>query len=512
MPRISVIILLLTVQCVTAYSQRMKTVMLQPKKFHINALNNQEFIETDLLDLTEKWWTVYSSDTAINTLIKPTGPASRISLGFMDKFYVLESDGEFLHLIKDNEISPEGFVSKSMIDYGWIHHKHLLLADRSLTNKDGLALLAIAANHLNKGFVNDYNTVEIARSTKFLFLDPELTFKSSFALEEGLIYFVYKTTDKAALIGVFDRINPANYHTGIIGWTALNNVVLFENRLAIEPNWEASATYERKTKQIYTTLFIDPLTASKATYSSRIDDEYAIWSADPLEERWQGSKYRFPVIANSGNILRVGLFSNSDHMALPTSPGQMLARSDEVEKLIAIRDLQLGRNKPGSAFISSSEKLDLNYLEAFTLLYQQSLNAPLYKFVYLLNRMEIMQLSDFYKGLRRSVSENTLHAFLQNFQSIGWIDQNTPFDSLSVDFVLQVKSGLPLSATYFGTTKMVDLSIPENDFISAGNKRLLSKLDLLIKQLDFIHQPNDPKFSFSSNHIMYYWIPIDNFL
>jgi len=490
----------------------MKTVMMQPEKFHINALNNQEFIEADLLHLTEKWWAVYSSDTAINTLIRPTGPVSRISLGFMDKFYVLESDGEYLHLIKDNEISPEGFISKSMTDYGWIHHKHLLLADRSHTNKDGHALLAIAANHLNKGFVNDYNTVEIARSTKFLFRDPELTFKSKFALEAGQIYFVYKTTNKAALIGVFDRINPANYHTGIIGWTALHNVILFDNRLAIEPNWEASATYERKTKQIYTTLFIDPLSASKATYSSRIEDEYAIWSADPLEERWQGIKYRFLVIANSGNILRVGMFSTAHPMDLAASPGQMLARTEEIEKLIAIRDLQQKSNKPDSAFISSHEKLDLNYLEAFTLLYQQSLNSPLFKFVYLLNRMEIMQLSDFYKGLQSSVSDNNLYEFLQKYQSIGWAEQSIPFDSLSVDFVLQVKSGLPLSATYFGSAKIFDLTTPGNEFTSTGNKRLLSKLDLLIKQLDFIHQPNDPKFSFSSNHIMYYWIPIDNFL
>jgi hypothetical protein len=123
-----------------------------------------------------------------------------------------------------------------------------------------------------------------------------------------------------------------------------------------------------------------------------------------------------------------------------------------------------------------------------------------------------MQLSDFYKGLRRSVSENTLYAFLQNFQSIGWIDENTPIDSMSVDYILQAKSGLPLNGTYFGPTKMIDLNALENEFTSAGNKRLLSKLDLLIKQLDFIHQPNDPKFSFSSNQIMYYWISIDNFL
>lgn len=513
MIRIALISSILLLQVFNASAQRWKSALRQPVMFHHSYMNNQLFEESDYLNLTDKLWIVYNINSATRTLNEPAGLETLKELSFMENFFVVEIKGPYIHIVKDNEISVEGSLSRNFIDYGWLHHEKLLMSSRCLVNSNGIPALAVAAGKFGNSQLNDDMIIVARPTTKFLYRDPDLQKVSTIALSEGTVYFVYKTTGTAALLGWVDRIDETNYHTGILGWTSLDNLVIFENRMAIEPNWETNAAFERKNKRIYSTIFFDPLSAANAYINSGLSNENAIWGADPLEERWEGDLYRFPVAGISGNIIRTGIFMQQETKMIHVSTRHQLAGSNELKKFVMLRDLNSDSKAYKIQNSAGIEELELKYLEGFTPLYHQSLRYPMYKFVYLLNRLEIMQIHQLYKGLQRSINENTFYTFLSDNQTaVKPLDTTISADSLTIDAVIQSKSGIPINSAYFGPAKLYQLSLEDDAYISAGRSRLLSKLDQLIKQLEFINHPEDPKFSFSSNGVMYYWISIDNFL
>jgi len=91
---------------------------------------NSHVVDEDALDfgdpLPGRPWYVFSDRSNNQTFTRPGGGSPNAVLDFMEKFWVVEKEGGWLHLAKDEQ-SVGLNLSNNFTDYGWIQLDKLLL-------------------------------------------------------------------------------------------------------------------------------------------------------------------------------------------------------------------------------------------------------------------------------------------------------------------------------------------------------------------------------------------------
>lgn len=513
---IGFLLLIIGISPILLFGQKWKTSMYMPQKYFGSTLSSQQFNQNDLLMLSDRPWEVYSVNPSSKSTNEPFGEIIPYDLQFMEKFYVVETKGPYIHIVKDELIDITGNLSRSTFDFGWIHQNDLLLTNHSIVNEIGQPILAVACDNISKRIQKINYSITLTNNDAKVYYDSELTLNAGINLIIGDLYFVYKTNEKSALIGVSDRIDSKTYKSDILGWISLENLMLWDERLAIEPNWELEACNERKTKNITANLFFDPISASLYAGEAKSTNQYSIWSSDQYENRWPGKYLRFPVKGYNGNILKVGIWGQTPLPLINSpilEPLQHIYTKNSFLQFLILRDYSQNNliNIPDNNI--ENQNPNLIYTEAFTAYYHESLRFPLFKYVYLLTRNELITMLDFYRNIQFARQDDiTLYYFLMNeLLKIDAVTNPTEFESIPIDIVLRKLSKIPINYNFFGTFKLMELNNLDRklkDRIEVLNQ----KIDQLLKLLNQVQNQTDYPFSFTSNNTVYYWIPLDSLL
>jgi type VI secretion system TssR-like protein len=423
--------------------------------------------------MPETPWIVYSDRIGNISTERPGGEGVYKTLGFLEKFYVLDESENELHIVKDLGITYTGVLSFQAVDYGYIKKDKMLLWPHCLVTKEGrIDIKAIPVNTTvatKKQGLKDYGLS--------FFEDPALTIKSEAILHPNEIYFIYKKTDKAVL-GV-----KHNWRAGIdiadvvMGWIPYEYIFQWNHRVAIEPNWEEVAARERRYKGIKTTVFIDALSATGYGDGGVINENQILWDSDTYNDRPIGEWRRFPILDMNDKM-------NLYHIAII---GEMDS-SDE------------NRNHENKYL----------YLEAYTPISHKDLNYPLYDRVLLLTRQELSGLLNRMEKLAEAKSSANRRILLLDIWKellrvhIGEASDEI-LESMTMEEATEKVFGLPGTSGLLKEVRLKDIvgeSISEVDI-----SRYCVMIDRRYDRLQKIFRMERYPYSFSINDETYYWIP-----
>lgn len=272
-----------------------------PRKYNIPSNENDLSSVKEKKEKTFANWIVYSPIDGAKTYSEPS-PSSDVKkqLKYMDYYYIIEEDGEFAHIYKDENVQGRD-LSSNAIDFGWIHKRELLLWNKCLVtseyNINKKALVVNTVETIKGQDIYDLNYVKFRSAPS---KNAKFTGNKSQMFE---YYYVYKTDIDAEgnewyLLSTADFIASINDREEILGWTNKNRLIDWDSRIAVEPNWKKEAQKERKNKQ-QLVFWADKESSLKYSASDElVSDSMKIWDKDSLKKRANGSLPRFPLLQN----------------------------------------------------------------------------------------------------------------------------------------------------------------------------------------------------------------------
>ena len=460
-------------------------------------------------------WEVYSDRCNNLTYTQPSGRLVKAVLSFMDKFYVAERKPDFLRIMKDPDISPHGFFSDKAEDYGWIHVSKLLLWDHCLVSSNHIDKKVVLSNASFGYDLDKHSFTHKPNDAIPVYEDPELRFAAGVGFSPFDIFFLYKSCDNAWLVGNNPRLQLGENPEACIGWVSKSNALIWENRIAIEPNWEAMAVAERKRNRIVTCVFFDPVSASMFMAGRFVHQDYVLWQNDPYEHRMPGEMLRFPVLSNHGELLKVAVFGKLSAASYRAEQLTNILRASEFTR--TVKDYTLSFTPFFEKNLTTSEVIpaDINpgFVQVgYTPFKANNLRQPLFKHVFMLSKLELANQIRLYDELVKAKSrKNVQVALLETLkrQMPGKNEQDIL--ELPLTELLPAYLELPVYHDHFPKGRLRDLTRPwiiddetYNSFLKKTEQKLI-KLQAVFNQANHLY-------SFGSNGIRYYWIPAEDLL
>lgn len=314
----------------------------------VQDLNDYQVPWTDLEARKAAPWIVYSDRAKNPVLGSPGGEASGEKLGFLEPLYVVAEEGEYLQLLRVTE-KPSGFtIPPNSQVVGWMHRDKLLHWDQGLLTPDGaLSLRGVVQNKIDyaKGQrTGKANLVEL--------LDrPSSQGKPLDEVRLNRFFYLYKVDlgspepgDEFVLLGRQHIFAKGEEARALVGWAPLSRLVIWNHRIALEPNWEEQAWGERE--QGRKAVVLRDVGKAKAYAAGDLSASGGpLWNADPGTKRRPGEWKRFPVLSpepeTDQTILKVGVmgqvFSTENSSQQVASEDTLAQLQDRIDRLAAAR-------------------------------------------------------------------------------------------------------------------------------------------------------------------------------
>jgi len=280
---------------VAIYSQQ-KRVLEKPEKFKNPVDGMNLTIEGETIS---EPWVVYSDRDNNQTYTQPNANTPKNKIQFLERFYVVNKSGEWLNIFK-GDVNDNGVLINA-VDNGWINQKNLLLWTKCIS-KNEISRKAMILNTFEGLRSSDIVKGE-AGTVKF-FQNPKLTKQTDKITNLFEIFFVFKTSEDAYLLGKDERIfNTEEPNNSVYGWVSKSKVTPWDHRVALIPNTKEQAVRERQSKSIKAKIFIDKPSAEKyknGTLSN--ESQVVIWDNDEFKSTYPGTYMRLPVLSTQKDI------------------------------------------------------------------------------------------------------------------------------------------------------------------------------------------------------------------
>ncbi|PSJ72161.1 hypothetical protein C7N43_35645 [Sphingobacteriales bacterium UPWRP_1] len=254
-------------------------------------------------DITKgKVWVVYSDRAKNNTYTEAGGSTQQATLGFLEELYPVDEKGDFLHVVQGS--LKEGSLKVQVTsDKGWISKSSLLLWSNCLVTPDNITKKAMLLN-TPEGLGEKSVIVNGAEEIRF-YSDPKLSGLTDKYSPPNHIFFIFKQDGNRLLLGVNDKHDPTYVKLNIVGWVSLNQFTEWNNRVALEPNCEVSATTERWANGVRASVYKDYQSALSFSLGEPVNPLDIIWEDDTTFERRPGEWRRIIVTGHpENNILK----------------------------------------------------------------------------------------------------------------------------------------------------------------------------------------------------------------
>lgn len=270
----------------------------------------------DLLATTTFSWIVYSDRPSNISLIKSDGQPSGKFIDFMDRFFVTERKGNFLHIYRDEmRAYREKALTTGAEDFGWIALDRVLPSRFCFLNEQNVYMKAVLLNAINSKKSNiSQNELKLVRFYK----DPNLKNLTPYTCSIYSFFYIYKIfpefpkEGKAMLLGTKPRFEPSDT-SAIKGWVDIKDLLIWDFRLFVYPNSNDDAIKERKERKLKSIVLVSLQSAKKLQNGEQLNKEdNIIWDNDLYIVKDSLNPYlmRFPVIEKlKDGMLKLGVFN-----------------------------------------------------------------------------------------------------------------------------------------------------------------------------------------------------------
>jgi len=183
----------------------------------------------------ERAWAVYSDRSDNETYHQPFDDLVKSKLKFMERYFVLEVQDNWLHLVT---VKPSGISRHKVdLDLGWIEANKLILSKHPVLSDNGAPkkkMILMSATDFNPG-----NTPDDIFDDLHYFKNPEVRngnllkkYESQLKADKYKILFVIKETSTAVLLAPTDVINKTH---DVYGWIHKLKTTSWDTRVCLEP-------------------------------------------------------------------------------------------------------------------------------------------------------------------------------------------------------------------------------------------------------------------------------------
>jgi len=426
-----------------------------PQKF-VLPVGDQDIEDGEKL-LSGNIWEVYSDRTYNKTTNKPSGGGVCKIIQYLDKYYVAERKKRYLHLIKDQNIGSDGTFSDESEDFGWISAENLLLWGHCLVDEDG-------RNKRVFLFKNE--------STENYFINNNDNQSNNASFFQVL--YVFKEEKDRTLLAVPVRLfgNQEAFDKDIIGWVNNDKFVSFESNTFLAPNQIGNYLTDNDASNILNPIFFDRKSVKKLIAGKDISPTKILWSRN-VHQELKPTTFRFPFLNSKDSIAEVLIY----YPKLSHEVGQF--------------------------------NIDPEYRDDFNRGYCSIANSYTelsYMKVLLFSKAELINLLDMYE-IFISISDgshdsltivNEFRSFFQIENSIS----NTMVLNTTIETFLNKKYGC-CSSNQYNIKKLRTLFIDETKKYDEYFQVIKNNFRIV----NTIFNDKSSKISFSSNGLLYYWIP-----
>lgn len=333
-------------------------------------------------------WLVVSDRPANLLYDKPNGRSTGIKLDFNEYAWVVGERKEWLEVVSGARLAGNRVMLCPESKRGWIKKEHLLLWNHCMVDQSTqISKKAFLLNEINQmeKLINSGQTTIVG-----VFDGPSSTSQiSTRNLYE--VFFIYKREGNRLLLGVNNSFIPGELASGaLIGWVDQYRVVNWNQRLALEPNWEEREFEKRKSNPNSRIRgYRDATSADLVSKTGEVErySDKVLWDNDPVglpssmmspdnPRRTNGEVFRFPVFKmnkdgyiESGALARIPTRNSQGGMSGMANESTLIQMKENAKKwrnkrdniniyflVEATRDLQAFR----SAIIQAIEAVDLS--------------------------------------------------------------------------------------------------------------------------------------------------------
>lgn len=300
-----------------------------PPKDYFASGRYLQYIQDSLYDINssikklklkeDKPWIVFS-DRDKNPIYAADRKTVVMHLEFAKPCYVVNQDREWIEIVDASASGDKGLLQD--VKYlGWVKKTEMLLWRESLTTAD--TRIHLKAFLLNKA--TDLRAVLEApdKNLVSIYQNPTGTQETS---NKHLyqFFFVFKEENDRYLVGGASELGAFSAKITLVGWLPKNRAVLWNTRLAFEPNFLLEAFEERNgSGQKYRVTMYSSAEAAKLVAQLGSVNKDNAWDSDLMTtkgqklaspkdpKRFRGSVIRFPMLSEDRaldrNIIRTGV-------------------------------------------------------------------------------------------------------------------------------------------------------------------------------------------------------------
>lgn len=319
------------------------SVLRKPLKYNFPSVRSQYDYRPAGPQTSENPWVAWSdrADNAYYLTADSLNGRQLGALGFLDRAYVVEEDGEYVRLVQDDAVV--GYtLSKGAGALGFVHKSKLVFWTSALvTEAHRIPRKAVVLNTVAAmGNVDSANIVAFRAGPGE---SAQRTGRANGRAEMYQFYYVLKqdTANASALLSMYERLQDADRQlwVSVPGWAPTSRLVLWDHRVAVEPNWDRAAISERRAAKVPAGYFVDFGNAFNYKRGQPTDVGSVLWSYDP-DERESGSLPRPPLLS---------VYTEDPSIFLAAVMGEVVGDSSrfsqrELIRLVAEMRERLGRS------------------------------------------------------------------------------------------------------------------------------------------------------------------------
>lgn len=296
----------------------------RPIQIHEPLFETDKSHHSHLRDFTEQshfFWDVYVARSgAVSYHTKDAEQKYKV-LNFMQGLWVVEWDKNsgMLHVFEAESFSRNEMINP--VDMGWVHYSDLLLWNRCLIT-DHETKLEVKGLIINQAeFFVGIDPQAVDFGEVYFYNDAELTDKTTRYSSMYQHYFIYKThydenlKEVSFLLGSASRLPALNMGLSqtaekvILGWVPATRTVVWDTRVAIEPNDFSPAVEEMISKNTPPLIFASKTSALDYFNSGVAQMEDVLYmhnhkTADDLLGTWVRPPQLY--LLSDENLLKVG--------------------------------------------------------------------------------------------------------------------------------------------------------------------------------------------------------------
>jgi hypothetical protein len=251
-------------------------------------------------DEIRAWWVMVDRDNT-RAYDQPDGVLTA-KLKFGAPYFVVREKADWVELV--DALVSQLQIKKVKSNIGWVRKKDLLLWNDGLRSpRNKVELKVILSNPPENMY---YFPCDQKEGTS-VYTAPKGSSIGAISELHGM-YAVYKKEDDRYLIG---NVQGLSFYdpTTLIGWVDKRNCLLWNTRVALEPNFTTEAYNERKNNKAFQVAGFEGMLLAEAYCQGRIGAEKAIWIGDPARigqkvsfsdpKRLPGDFMRFPLLSIS---------------------------------------------------------------------------------------------------------------------------------------------------------------------------------------------------------------------